>query len=195
MYYVSGVSEPFNAPSLNETVYNKIQITDSDSGSVDVLSNKSALQAIKKYGFKIYGTYCYGSDKEHMYVFATPQKFGVSADVRKLQDLCNNHRIKHNPWSEYPIADYLASLEVNTILNITGSMSGNYDDPNIYKFDATITKVGSDKWYVKDDNIVFGNTYVNSYAATHILDVYCCGSIQYKIKAGKRGDAHGSRNR
>ena len=183
MLYVSSVASPTKAYKLNETIYDKIGITDTKTGKETFYTNQQVYKLLKSDGLNIYGTYCYGADKYNMYVFATPQEFNVSVSRSKLKELFVVNKKQHNKWSLYPIADYLASLKVGSSISIefTDYSEGS---GNTFTDTVAIEKVDDDLWYQSEG--FWGDKNIDSYEAANSLDYpSCTNNYRLSVKENK----------
>jgi len=171
---VSSIKEPFHiAEWQGTTLYNKIGITDTEDGKEEFYTNNEVLKFIKEKNINIYGTYCYGVNKYRMFVFATPMEFDVKVSESKLKALFKTNKERHNPWSLYPIEDYLASLGVATKIIIFYSYVGD-GDRRRHSSRAEFVKRDIDSWYYEDKDNAFSGDIVDSRGAANFMDYPSC---------------------
>lgn len=183
MFYVSSVANPREAWGLRESVYDKIGITDSKTEVQSFHTNKSVFNLLKGTNkIPIYGTYVYGADKNNMYVFCTPQLFNVKLNELKLRSLLEKHKKQHNPWSEYPIADYLASLRVGSQIRVSYTDFGTAGQ--MIRSTSSLSKIDDDVWYFEDIENMFSYRNMDSYSAASVLDYAWCGTRTHMLFVG-----------
>ena len=170
MFYISSVGEPFKVSGWNEELYNKIGVTDTYDNVEVFYTNKQLYSIIKKADINIYGTFCYGKTSREMYVFATPMKYNESLSKSKLYDLFNNNKKKHNPWSLYPISDYLASVSVGSSFKLTWSDTGSSGET--FTSSLSAKKVSDDLWDY--DSSYLEESRVTSSVLAQYLDYPSC---------------------
>lgn len=179
MLYVSSVDCERPVYGWNERYYDKIGVTNTLDGKEYFYTNSQLYELLKTQNYKVYGTYCYGKDRYNMFVFAFPQKFNVKLSGSKLRELLDTHKKQHNPWSEYPIADYLASVAIGATIKIDYTDYGSANQ--LFRGMMYLCKIGEDLWRHQDDNSFFGNDDVDSYTAAHLLDYPWCGTRSHSL--------------
>ena len=166
MFYIKAVTSNGN-----------ILVCDTDDNSCEEYRNRDLTKIIesKILGCRIYGCFVYNHRCECVSLHPN-QEFSRS----ELETLCKKHREQHNPWSKYPIDDYLAMLKVGTKFEVryTNTDSSGYPFTGVSKF----TKLDVDKWKFEDENNTFDGEVGNSEYAAHFVDVASCYSRTWLLK-------------
>lgn len=174
MFYISSVSKPKTISGWNETIYDKVGITDTEDGVEEFFTNAQVvkLEQDKNIG-TIYGCYCYGKSKYEMYAFCTPMTLGQSASGIKFIELADAFKKMHNPWHLYPVRDYLASLKVGTIIIIDYKFVGD-GDHRTHRCTGLFRKTGIDTWDYEDDNSGWAGKGYTAEKTSHAMDYLLC---------------------
>ena len=157
MFYVFKVENPFTVRGWgDQKLYDKIWVRNSINGVEKYYTNAQLYNILKYKTVVVYGTYCYGKSPREMYVFATPIKVGIKVS-NKLNDLFRINFERHNPWSLYAIADYLASLKVGTKISIT--FTDTYEEGRgEFTETVSIEKISDDLWNMNNSWATQGNS-------------------------------------
>ena len=180
MFYVSSVSMPTKAFRLNDTIYDKIGISVTETGETQFYSNSQVNDLLSQV--KVYGAYSYGYDRYHKHAYCTPLKVNQSMSVLKLKEVLDNFKVHHNPWGKYALADYLATLKVGTTIGIDyKDVASDGRTPIIWLI--MVSRIDDDLWYVRDNNSALDGRDVNSSTLADVLDYPWCGTRSHKLSA------------
>lgn len=182
MLYVASVGEPRSVYGWSEKVFDKIGVMNTDTGTITNYTNAELyrfLRGIPNSRPVVYGTYVYGKSQHEMYVFATPLTILKRIDKRELEQLLNNWANKHNKWSAYPVADYMAMCQVGSYIELA------YMDRDTagrtFTGSVKLKKTALDIWYFEDTNCVSSGQYFDSATAVDYLDYAWCGTPRHSL--------------
>ena len=171
MYYVTKTGKPFSVPGWGDNkLYDEIIVVDTDTNVSTTYNNKKVVETFYNSGLKLYGCYFYGKNSYEMYAFAKAIKLNTTFSKSKMESLAKDLKAVHNPWTLYPIVDYLASLNIGTIFTVT--VTDRDTSGQIFQDSTRFSKVGTDIWNIDSDWIVDGN-YTSEQVANH-LDYPLC---------------------
>ncbi len=179
MFYVSKVSKPFTVSGWTDTLYNEISVTNTQDGKTDVYNNKQLIELFHNQSILLYGCYFYGKSQYEMYAFCTPLQMNKKISKIKITELAKTNKKQHNPWSLYPIRDYLATLQIGTHFTISYKDRADGTGEAINGF-YEIEKVDIDSWQLLTDYDNFG--FISTSHLTSMLDYPLC--CMYDIRIG-----------
>lgn len=169
MFYVSTVKDGVGSTSAN------IGVTDTADG-VEEFYSAHALAEIIDSGVVIYGAYVWNHAAE-----CTVLRLNRRFDWAHFTDLCRKSRELHNPWTLYPIRDYLATLKIGVEFKI---LSTTVDRGVTEHSRLWLKKIGVDLWEW-DNGYLDNSKPCNSNYAETLVDIVL--SFNFKVRTINQG--------
>lgn len=148
----------------------RITVTDTEDGVSEIYTDSQIARFISKYKLNIYGTSYYNYKAN-----CTPLTLNKKLSIPRLKKLLEDWKKLHNQWTGYPVEDYLAELQIGTV--ITVEYHDNYPESNrVFYGKSQLKKIGQDSWYFEDTNNIASGDVGDSRFGAQCLEsscVYC----------------------